>query len=315
VSRAEAGEDGLDQDLEAYLHHLEAVRNVSAHTLRAYAGDLTALVVGLERLHVTRAKDADLFALRRHLAALKERGLAPRSIARHVSAARAFFKWLAAEGRIESNAAAGLRQPRRRRTLPRVLSEAEVARLLAAPEGTDWTAQRDRALLETIYSTGARVAEAAALDLADVDLDEGTALLRGKGRRERVAGLGKPCVAALRRYLGAIPRATLDSRSAPKHARALFRSARGGRLTTRGMALVLAKHLAAAGLPAEVTPHTLRHSFATHLLRAGANLREVQELLGHRNVGSTQIYTHLTLDHLMKVYESAHPRSGRARAK
>jgi integrase/recombinase XerC len=306
-------DDGLVADLEAYLHHLEAVRNVSAHTLRAYAGDLSALVGGLEAQKVERAKDADLIALRHHLAALKSKGLSPKSIARHVSAARAFFRWLAAEGRVPANPAAGLRQPRRRRTLPRVMSEDEVARLLQAPEGTDWTAKRDRALLETLYSTGARVAEASALDLGDVDLDEGTAVLEGKGRRERVAGLGRPCVAAIRAYLAALPRAELDRRSAPKHARALFRNARGGRLTTRGMALVLARHLAAAGLPASVSPHTLRHSFATHLLRAGANLREVQELLGHRSVGSTQIYTHLTLDHLMKVYENAHPRSGRAR--
>jgi integrase/recombinase XerC len=305
---------GLVGDLEAFLHHLETVRNVSGHTLRAYAGDLTALVDGLERQGVTRAREADLLGLRRHLAELKERGLGARSIARHVSAARAFFRWLAAEGRVDANAAAALRQPRRRRTLPRVLTEAEVGRLLAAPDGAAWTAKRDRALLETLYSTGARVAEAAALDLADVDLDEGTALLRGKGRRERVAGLGRPCVAALRAYLDAVPRAALDRRAAPKHARALFRNARGGRLTTRGMALVLEKHLAAAGLSSGVTPHTLRHSFATHLLRAGANLREVQELLGHRNVGSTQIYTHLTLDHLMKVYETAHPRAGRARS-
>jgi integrase/recombinase XerC len=286
-------DEGFDADLEAFLHHLEAVRNVSAHTLRAY--------------------DVDLFALRRHLAALKAQGLAPKSIARHVSAARALFRWLAAEGRVPSNPAAGLRTPRRRRTLPSVMSEAEVGRLLAAPDGPEWTAKRDRALLETLYSTGARVAEASALDLADVDLDEGTALLKGKGRRERVAGLGRPCVAALRDYLAAVPRAELDRRSAPKHARALFRNARGGRLTTRGMALVLTRHLATAGLPASVSPHTLRHSFATHLLRAGANLREVQELLGHKSVGSTQIYTHLTLDHLMKVYEKAHPRSGRAR--
>jgi integrase/recombinase XerC len=303
--------DTLLDDLEAFLHGLEAVRNVSPHTLRAYAGDLTALLAGLEEQGLTRAGDVDLFALRRHLSGLKDRSLSPRTLARRISATRAFFAWLASEGRIPRTVAAALRQPRRRRTLPHVLSTQEVARLLEAPTGTEWTALRDRALLETLYSTGARVAEAAALDLADLDLDEGTALLKGKGRRERVAGLGAPCVKALGAYLGALPRARLDAATAPKHARAVFRNARGGRLTTRGMALVLAKHLAAAGLSDEVHPHTLRHSFATHLLQAGANLREVQELLGHRSVGSTQIYTHLTLDHLMKVYEHAHPRAGR----
>jgi integrase/recombinase XerC len=304
----------LLEDLEAFLHHLEAVRNLSPHTLRAYAGDLTRLVGGLEEAGVTSAEATDLFALRRHLAHLKAGGLDARSIARHISALRAFFRWLTAEGRVASNPAAALRLPRRRRTLPRVLTQAEVERLLAAPSSDAWAAQRDRALLETLYSTGARVAEAAALDLADIDLVEGTALLRGKGRKERLAGLGRPAVAALTAYLEGLPRARLDAQAPSKDRRAVFRNARGGRLTTRGMALVLEKHLARAGLASEVSPHTLRHSFATHLLEAGANLREVQELLGHASIASTQVYTHLTLDRLMRIYEQAHPRSGRAPA-
>jgi len=301
----------LMEDLEAFLHHLEAVRDLSPHTLRAYAGDLMRLVAGLEDGGVTRAEEVDLFALRRHLATLKDQGLDPRTLARRISSTRAFFRWLTAEGRTTSNPAAALRLPRRRHTLPQVLTKDEIGRLLAAPEGEDWAGKRDRALLETLYSTGARVAEAASLDLADLDLDEGTALLRGKGRRERIAGLGKPCVEALRDYLTSLPRTTLDLRRPPKDQRAVFRNARGGRLTTRGMALRLATHLATAGLSSEVSPHTLRHSFATHLLEAGANLREVQELLGHKSIASTQIYTHLTLDRLMRIYEQAHPRSGR----
>jgi len=303
--------ENLLADLEAFLHHLEAVRDLSPHTLRAYAGDLMRVVAGLEAAGITQAEDVDLFALRRHLASLKDQGLDPRTLARRISSTRAFFRWLTAEGRVPTNPAAALRLPRRRRSLPHVLTRAEIERLLGAPQGEAWPAQRDRALLETLYSTGARVAEAAALDLADLDLEEGTALLRGKGRKERIAGLGRPCLAALKAYLAAFPRATLDLRRPPKDQRALFRNARGGRLTTRGMALLLAGHLARAGLPAEVSPHTLRHSFATHLLEAGANLREVQELLGHKSIASTQIYTHLTLDRLMRIYEQAHPRSGR----
>jgi integrase/recombinase XerC len=299
----------LLEELEAFLHHLEAVRNLSPHTLRAYAGDLTRLVGDLEEAGVHDAEGADLFALRRHLARLKEQGLDARSIGRHISSTRAFFRWLTAEGRVASNAAAALRLPRRRRTLPRVLTREEIERLLLAPEGDAWTALRDRALLETLYSTGARVAEAAALDLADLDTVDGTALLRGKGRKERIAGLGGPCVRALTAYLEALPRATLDAKTPPKDRRAVFRNARGGRLTTRGMALVLERHLATAGLAHEVSPHTLRHSFATHLLEAGANLREVQELLGHASIASTQVYTHLTLDRLMRIYEQAHPRA------
>ncbi|MFM8387336.1 MAG: tyrosine recombinase XerC [Planctomycetia bacterium] len=302
----------LLEALEAFLHHLEAVRNLSPHTLRAYATDLARMVGNLEEAGLAQPGEVDLFALRRHLARLKAERLDARSIARHISAARAFWRWLVAEGHVESNAAAALRLPRQGRTLPRVLTREEVGRLLQAPAGEGWTAARDRALLETLYSTGARVAEAAALDLADLDLVDGTALLRGKGRKERLAGLGRPCVAALEAYLAALPARTLDARVAPRTRRAVFRNARGGRLTTRGIALVLARHIATAGLAAEVSPHTLRHSFATHLLEAGANLREVQELLGHASIASTQVYTHLTLDRLMRIYEQAHPRAGRA---
>lgn len=307
------GDGTLLADLEAYLHHLETVRNVSPETLRAYAGDLSDLITGIESLGQGRAADVDLLLLRRFYASLKHRALSPRSVARRISATRSFFRWLAAQGRVPSNPAAALRLPRRARTLPRVLSREDVLRLLEAPSGEGWTVRRDRALLETVYSTGARISEAAGLALADLDLVEGTALLRGKGRKERVAGLGAPAVAALTAYLEALPRATLDAGRPPAVTRAVFRNARGGRLTTRGMALILERHLATAGLSREVSPHTLRHSFATHLLEAGANLREVQELLGHRSVASTQIYTHLTLDRLMRVYEQAHPRSGRAR--
>jgi integrase/recombinase XerC len=154
------------------------------------------------------------------------------------------------------------------------------------------------------------VSELAGLDLADLDLEEGTALLKGKGRRERMAGLGGPCLEALGAYLDATAHEGI--RRAPKP---VFVNRHGRRLSTRGVARVLERHLAAAGLPRDVHPHTLRHSFATHLLRAGANLREVQEMLGHRDVSTTQVYTHLTLDHLMRVYEKAHPRAGRTAAR
>lgn len=300
---------GLLEALEAFLHHLEAVRNLSSHTLRAYATDLARLVGSLEEAGLERPGQVDLFALRRHLARLKAEGLDARSIARHISATRAFWRWLVAEGHVEANVAAALRLPRQGRALPRVLTREEVTRLLEAPGEAGWTSARDRALLETIYSTGARVAEAAALDLADIDLVEGTALLRGKGRKERLAGLGRPCVAALEAYLAALPTRELDARVAPRARRALFRNARGGRLSTRGMALVLERHLATAGLAREVTPHTLRHSFATHLLSGGADLRAVQELLGHATVKTTQVYTHVDQGRLKAVHARFHPRA------
>ncbi|MHC5012052.1 MAG: tyrosine recombinase XerC [Planctomycetota bacterium] len=297
----------LWQDLEAYLHYLEVVRNLSPHTLRAYDADLRQTILGLESAGLRRTRDVDLLALRACLASLRSKRLAPSTVARRISALRAWFRWLGAEGRVKGNPAEGLRMPRQSRRLPRILTPEEVDTLLTAPGGSDWMALRDRALLETLYSTGARVAEAAGLDLGDLDLEEGTARLRGKGRKQRLAGLGGPCVSSLRAYFQATRREKRRQDAAP-----VFLNRWGTRLSTRSIGRVLRKHLAAAGLPAEIHPHTLRHSFATHLLQRGANLREVQELLGHRNVATTQVYTHLTLDRLVRVYEKAHPRAATA---
>jgi integrase/recombinase XerC len=295
----------LWEDLDAWLHHLEAVRGASAHTLRAYAGDGTEAVEGLERAGHARAGEVDLLALRRHLATLRDRGLGARTLARKISALRAFFRWLHATGRVRENPARRLRVPRRRRTLPNVLTTDEVRRLLEAEPADGWRGTRDTALLETLYSTGARVSELAALDLDDLDLSGGTARLEGKGRKERLAGLGGPCRRAIEAYLEALGLARRR-----RDPRALFLNRDGTRLTARSVARVLARRVAAAGLSARVSPHTLRHCFATHLLDAGANLREVQELLGHASIASTQIYTHLALDRLVAVYERAHPRAG-----
>lgn len=299
----------LRAEVAAYLRHIDAVRNLSAHTLRAYRGDLGELVAGLRALGIEHAGAVDLFLLRRYLTTLRDRGLAPRSTARKISAIRAFFAWLAESDRILADPAESLRLPKRPRDLPSVLGPAEITALLAHdPADGDWRAERDRALLETLYSTGARVSEMQALDLADVDLDDGTVVLKGKGRKERIAGLGRPCREALEDYLVAVAGARVR-----KDRRAVFLNRFGGRLTARSIARLLEKRVAAAGIRGRVTPHTLRHSFATHMLQAGANLREVQELLGHASVASTQVYTHLTLDHLMRVYKKAHPRAGRSR--
>ena len=296
----------LLDDVAAFLHHLEVVDDRSPHTLRAYEADLRQMATALEAAGIERTADVDLLALRHVLAGLKGAQLAPTTLARRISAIRTFFRWLAAEGRIEGNPAAALRTPRRPRVLPRVLSPEEVERLLETPTTDDWGGLRDAALLETLYSTGARVAEVADLDLGRLDLTAGVVRLRGKGRRQRIGALGRPCVKAVRAYLDETRRVGL------RHdARAVFLNRWGERLSTRGIARVLEKHIRRAGLPAEVHPHTLRHSFATHLLQHGANLREVQELLGHRNVATTQIYTHLSLDHLVRIYDAAHPRARR----
>ncbi len=297
----------LREDRAAFLRHIEVVRNLSAHTVRAYAKDLEDMVLGLHGLGVSHSHAVDLFGLRRYLTTLRDENLAPRSVARKISAIRAFFGWLAECGRLPSSPAETLRLPKRPRSLPQVLTRDEVQALLDhRPKGGGWQAARDDALLETLYSTGARVSEMARLDLGDLDLHDGTALLQGKGRRERLAGLGRPCLEALDTYFAEAATARVR-----KDRRAVFLNRFGTRLTTRGMARILDKRVAAAGIRSNVSPHTLRHSFATHMLQAGANLREVQELLGHRSVASTQIYTHLTLDHLMRVYKKAHPRAAR----
>ena len=294
----------LATDLEAFLHHMEVVEDRSPHTVRAYDADLRQVLDGLEAAGARRAADVDLVQLRRYLASLRARSLASTTVARRISAIRSFFSWLARERRIASDPARGLRTPRRARRLPRVLTTDEVDRLLSAPAGTTWGERRDSALLETLYSTGARVAEAVGLDLPDVDLAGGIARLFGKGRRERIGALGGPCVAAIRAYLD---QTAAERRR--KDGEALFLNRWGERLSTRGVARVLDRALAHAGLSADVHPHTLRHSFATHLLERGANLREVQEMLGHQSVATTQIYTHLTLDRLVEAYQRAHPRA------
>ncbi len=299
-----AGPPSLLEEVEAFLHHQETARNVSPHTLRAYAGDLVELSASVEATGPVPASQVDVLALRRHLSALQAKGLNVRSVARKISAIRSLFRWLAAEGRVTSDPAAALRVPKRGRSLPRFLTRAEVDRLLDSPQGSDWSTLRDRALLETLYSTGARVAEAAGLDVADLDLSEGIARLRGKGRKERIGGLGGPAVSALRAYFD-----VTAAEHRRRHRDAVFLNRAGGRLSVRGIARILDRYAVRAGLPSGTSPHTLRHSFATHLLEGGANLREVQEMLGHASLASTQIYTHLTLDAMKKVYDAAHPRA------
>ena len=296
----------LRRACQAYLRHLAAARNVSAHTLRAYGTDLRELERKLAARDIDAPGQVTLLVLRRHVTELAERDLAPRTIARKISAIRAFFRWWTTRERGAEDPAAGLRLPRRRASLPSVLSAREIARMLTPPvESAGWRALRDHALLETLYSTGARVSEAHRLNVGDLDMAAGTAYLQGKGRKERLGGLGQPCLDALDRYALAVAEARVR-----READAVFLNRLGTRLSTRGMRAIVVERARHVGIDRPITPHTLRHSFATHLLEAGANLREVQELLGHRNISSTQIYTHLTLDRLRTIYQHAHPRAG-----
>lgn len=290
-----------------FLRHLREVRQASAHTVRAYARDLDALRASLAEAGVERWTAVTPAHLRLHLARASERGLAPASLQRHLSALRSFFGHCEAQGLIERNPAAALRAPRRGRRLPRFLEEEEIERLLAAPTADDPEGERDRALLEVLYSTGCRVSELVGLDEDDLDLRRGLTRLRGKGRKERLGMLGKPAQEALRRYL--VRKGNLGQDRGP-----LFLNPGGGRLTDRSVRRILARLLARAGIQRDCSPHTLRHSFATHLLRRGADLRAVQELLGHASLGTTQIYTHVSLDHLRRLYDVAHPLGGGERA-
>jgi integrase/recombinase XerC len=298
----------MEEALAEFLRHLALERNASAHTVKSYREDLTqALQFFRERLP-GRALDLGLLTarlLRAYSAWLQGQGYAKSTVARRLAAVRSWCRFLCRQGALTANPADGLRAPRQDRKLPHFLSEDALTRLLEAPPADTPLGLRDRALLETLYSAGLRVSELTGLDVAEVDLDSGLATVRGKGKRERLALLGPAALAAIRRWLEA--RATLPQRAQGRDA--LFLNKNGTRLTPRSVGRLLAGYLAQAGLDPRASPHSLRHSFATHLLDRGADIRSVQELLGHRSLGTTQVYTHVTTSRLRDSYDKAHPRA------
>ena len=304
----------LAQAIDAFLAQLRDGRDASAHTVRAYARELAELQAWIaERApEVTTADQLGAVTLRAYIAERAGGALASASVARTVASLRSFGRFLAVTERVGASPAALLRAPRHGRTLPHWLETGEVERLLAAPEGEDERACRDRAILETLYSTGMRVGELVALDDRDLDLIGGVALARGKGKKQRLAPLGQPAVRALEAYV----RRRDAAHGRGPAGRGAFLSIKDGkkgggkRLSDRDVRRILERHLIAAGLSTKTTPHTLRHSFATHLLTAGADIRAVQELLGHASLNTTQIYTHLSVEALRLVYQKAHPRAG-----
>lgn len=283
----------------AFLRYLAAERGASRHTVRSYRADLADCAAFLAARGLGSLADADARALRAYLADLHERGLARSSVARHLATLRSFYRFLLRRGHARANPAAQLASPRLPKRLPTYLPIDESEALLRADFSASPTGARDRAVLELLYATGVRVAELAGLDVEDVDLREGAVQVLGKGGKERIVPLGRKAVEALRAYL-----AGRETTTGP-----LFRNARGGRLTVRSIHRIVRARARAAGLHRRVTPHTLRHTFATHLLDAGADLRLIQELLGHARLGTTQKYTHVSTDRLMKVYDAAHPRA------
>jgi integrase/recombinase XerC len=283
----------------AFLRYLAAERAASGHTVRSYRADLLDCVAFLERRGLGALPDADARVIRGYLADLHARGLARTSIARRLAALRSFFRFLVRRGRAKANPAREVRTPSLPGRLPAHLPIDQSEALFRQPFGDDEAGRRDRAILEALYASGARVAELAGLNLEDVDLREGSVRVMGKGRKERIVPLGTKAVEALRAYLGA-----REGTRGP-----VFRNVRGGRLTVRSLHRIVRARARAAGLAGRVTPHTLRHTFATHLLDAGADLRLIQELLGHARLGTTQRYTHVSADRLARVYDAAHPRA------
>ncbi len=296
----------LDLQAARFLKFLVVERNASPLTVKSYREDLTALADYLESTGATRADLASLTTLdlRSYLASLHEHGYAKTTIARRLASLRSFFRFGQREGWVDANPARPLRNPRKPRSLPHCLSTAEIGKLLETPPAASVQGNRDRAILETLYSAGLRVSELAGMNIEDVDLASGILRVRGKGRSERLALLGSHAERALKTWLARRPVPRGESSGSP-----VFTNRFGTRLTTRSVGRLLEKHLRVAGLDRRTTPHTLRHSFATHLVDRGADIRSVQELLGHKSLVTTQIYTHVSTAVLKAAYEKAHPRA------
>lgn len=308
----------LREAIALFLDHLAIEKNASEMTIKSYREDLEAWYEYVLLLRQGRSTAVGTFTtleLRGYLAAMTEAQYAKTTIARRLASLRGFFKFGQRMKWREDNPAAALRNPKAGRTLPKCLTTEEIGRLLLAPSSETWQGLRDRAILETIYSSGLRVSELTGLNFGDILLDEGVIRVLGKGRRERLAPLGSFAVKAIRQWLsrrGEILKRSAQRRKEPSE-EPVFLNPQGGRLTVRSVARMLEKHLAAAGLEHRASPHTLRHSFATHLLDAGADIRSIQELLGHKNLMTTQIYTHVSTATLLAAYRKAHPRSQNAK--
>ena len=297
-----------------FLKYLSLQRNFSDQTVRAYRADLEHFCAFWENefantpARSTPVSRVDRLAIRAHVASLHRARLSSRSLSRHLSALRSFFEWACREGACAANPAAGIPSPRTPKTLPRALTPADTDRLLSAPDETAPFPERDQAMFEFLYATGLRVSELSGVDLDDLDLSQRLVRVLGKGKKERIVPFGVPAAQAIRKYLpcrGALRaahRGVADDEP-------LFVNRSGGRLSARSVARILKRRLQEAGLPARISPHALRHTFATHLLSAGADLRSIQELLGHASLSTTQRYTHADTAKLMEVYRKSHPKA------
>lgn len=297
----------MQEQVLRFLTYLKVERNASDNTTKSYGEDLRSLELDLtENGGCPAPGDITTLHLRGYVSRLHEAGLAKTTIARRLASLRSFFRFGRRDGWADSNPAKPLRNPRKSRTLPHFLSTDELDKLLRAPKGKDWQGKRDRAMLETLYSAGLRVSELVGLNDGDIDLRAGLMRVRGKGKKERFAPLGSFALEAVETYLDARMRKWPNKTGLNVET---FFNRFGGRITVRSAARMLEKYLKIADLDRRTSPHTLRHSFATHLLDRGADIRSVQELLGHKSLITTQIYTHVSTANLKAVYEKAHPRA------
>lgn len=298
----------LDVAIDLFLQYAKIERNLSPNTVESYARDLTRFAAFCVDADVTRAELVDARLLLRYLVHLSQTGLAARSQARALVAIRGLFRHLRADNQLQSDPTAGIELPRLSRKLPRVLSEDEVERLLAAPDRSTALGLRDAAMLETLYASGLRVSELCQLRNDAVDRQRGFVRAMGKGRKQRLVPLGETALLTIEDYLREA-RPTLDRRRSSF----LFLSRLGGALTRQAFYKNLGRLARAAGIARAISPHTLRHSFATHLVQRGADLRAVQAMLGHVDIATTEIYTHISRGHLARVHAEHHPR-GKARS-
>lgn len=292
-----------DSHMDRFLAFLEAEKNASVHTIKNYRVDLREFFSFLGQESAPDISSVNYLSVRRFLAFLKENHYLKSSISRKLACLKSFFKYLAREHVLETNPAGGISSPKRDKKLPSFLDEKEMERLLESIHGDSWKIKRDRAMMETLYSAGVRVSELVGLNVEDVDLLSGLVKVRGKGKKERLVPLGSYAANAVKHYLESLP-PDLMSGHQP-----LFLNRGRTRLTDRSVRRIILKYAKRAALKKGISPHTLRHTFATHLLDRGADLRSVQELLGHAHLSTTQIYTHVTSKRLKEAYQEAHPRA------
>jgi len=291
-----------------FIAKLEHEKGFSEHTLRAYHKDLLQFDNFLKAEKRSSLESINHLLLRRFLAVLRSNNYSKRTIARKLASIRSFFKFLIREGELVANPFEMLRTPKQDKKLPQFLSITEVDVLLKTPDSSSVMGLRDMAIMETLYSTGIRVSELVGLDEGHIDFTSGMIKVQGKGKKERLVPIGSHAINALNEYINSKPRSKKKEEKSVSRSEPLFLNKYGDRLTARSVARSLDKYLKASGINLLTSPHTFRHSFATHLLDKGADLRSVQEMLGHSSLSTTQVYTHITTERLKNVYDKAHPR-------